>query len=300
MEKVRQIFLKIGAVIFIAFFSITVFGQWAIRLVIPIVSNACFNGADDDSDWLVDYPDDTDCIDQDDLSEHHLTATCSVSATTVTLGQPVTWSVTPLWGSTTYSYSWTGTELTSNIQDAIVTYSSAGNKTASVTVTAGHDSLLVNCTDTVTVTSADGGNSSDQQSSSGGNRWPNRYFESIIPVVPPQSPSEPVLSPTADTPYIPEEDVSGIDTWAGRDPVIFNSAPEISPLEHHEIVVPHPIEEETKSDISTQDNKHDDMATIHPSAQFFSESTEYSQYAIIVLVFLLFISLFIVRQFHKK
>lgn len=156
MTQVRQILITTGAIVFLMFFLVSnAYAQSAIRLVIPINSSACFNGVDDDGDGLVDYPDDTDCIDQDDLSEHHLTATCSVSATTVTLGQPITWSVIPLGGSTTYTYSWSGSEIVANTQNVEVTYSSVGSKTASVTVTSGYDSLIVNCTDTVNVISPD-------------------------------------------------------------------------------------------------------------------------------------------------
>lgn len=199
MTQVRQILITTGAIVFLMFFSaFSVYAQSAIRLIVPIVSNACFNGADDDSDGLVDYPADTDCINQDDLSEHHLTATCSVSATAVTLGQPVTWSVTPLGGSTTYTYSWSGPEIAANTQNVAVTYSSVGSKTASVTVTSGVDSLIVNCADTVTVTSTqsnnDSGSSGSGSGSSGGGS-----FSMPVPIVPVNSPV-PTPAPTPETP----------------------------------------------------------------------------------------------------
>ena len=104
---------------------LSVFGQSAIRFVVPIVSTACFNGIDDDDDGLLDYPYDTDCTDQDDESEHHLTAICTVSGTTVTLGQSTTWNVTPQGGSTAYTYSWSGSEISGNTQNIAVIYSSA-------------------------------------------------------------------------------------------------------------------------------------------------------------------------------
>lgn len=70
--------------------------QSALRFVLPIVSEACFNGIDDDDDGFMDFPLDSDCTSQDDASEHHLTATCSVSSTSITLGQSVTWTVIPV------------------------------------------------------------------------------------------------------------------------------------------------------------------------------------------------------------
>ena len=125
MRRVHQILINTGAIVFLLFFSVlSVYGQSAIRLVIPIVSTACYNGIDDDGDGLLDYPADTDCVDQDDASEHHLTATCSVSGTTIRLGQPTTWTVTPLGGSTTYTYSWSGSEVVGNTATITVTYSS--------------------------------------------------------------------------------------------------------------------------------------------------------------------------------
>jgi hypothetical protein len=154
MRDFTQILTKITGIFFLVyFFFSTVSAQSAIRFVLPVVSEACFNGIDDDSDGLMDYPADPDCTSQDDESEHHLTATCSVSATSITLGQSVTWSVVPLGGSTTYTYSWSGSELTGNTQDVPITYSSAWTKTASITVTSGFDTIIVNCLETVSVTS---------------------------------------------------------------------------------------------------------------------------------------------------
>lgn len=73
-------------ILFLVFFSVfSVSAQSAIRFVLPIVSEACFNGIDDDEDGFIDYPLDTDCTAQDDQSEHHLTATCSVSSTSIQL-----------------------------------------------------------------------------------------------------------------------------------------------------------------------------------------------------------------------
>lgn len=200
MRDFTQILTKITGIFFLVYFLVsTVSAQSAIRLVLPVVSEACFNGIDDDSDGLMDYPADTDCTSLTDQSEHHLTATCSVSATSITLGQPVTWSVTPLGGSTTYTYSWSGSEIVGNTQNVSVTYSSVGAKTASVTVTSGYDSLIVNCTDTVTVTSVssnnDSGSSGGGSGSSGGGS-----FSMPVPIVPANLPVLTPEIPPTDTP----------------------------------------------------------------------------------------------------
>ncbi len=86
MRDFAQILAKTLGIFFLVSFSVfSVSAQSAIRFVLPIVSEACFNGIDDDEDGLVDYPADTDCENQNDQSEHHLTATCSVSSTSIQL-----------------------------------------------------------------------------------------------------------------------------------------------------------------------------------------------------------------------
>jgi hypothetical protein len=86
MRDFIQILTKAFCVFFMAsFLMLNVSAQSALRLVIPIVSSACFNGIDDDGDDLTDYPSDPDCTTQDDQSEHHLTATCTPSVTAVQL-----------------------------------------------------------------------------------------------------------------------------------------------------------------------------------------------------------------------
>ncbi len=96
MRDFTQILAKTLGIFFLVFFSVlSVFGQSALRLVVPIVSPTCFNGVDDDSDGFLDYPDDNDCENQSDQSENHLTATCSVSSSAVQLGQSVVWTVVP-------------------------------------------------------------------------------------------------------------------------------------------------------------------------------------------------------------
>lgn len=257
------------------------YAQSAIRLVIPINSSACFNGVDDDGDGLVDYPDDTDCIDQDDLSEHHLTATCSVSATTVTLGQPITWSVIPLGGSTTYTYSWSGSEIVANTQNVEVTYSSVGSKTASVTVTSGYDSLIVNCTDTVNVISPDP--VPDTQPSSVG--WPRGASRApfLVPTVPLPLDIPPSI-PEAET--IVEEDTENIyddSYYETRDPLSLDSAPErwLSTEPRASIDTP---------SLDTPDRKHDgdDTPVTQREDTSYPVYTESAESSIVILYSILF------------
>ncbi|MBP7806382.1 hypothetical protein KA057_01735 [Candidatus Gracilibacteria bacterium] len=166
MRDFAQILAKTLGIFFLVSFSVfSVSAQSAIRFVLPIVSEACFNGIDDDEDGLVDYPADTDCENQNDQSEHHITATCSVSSTSIQLGQSVTWTVSPTGGSTTYTYLWSGVELSGTTDSVAVTYPTAGTKNGSVTVTSGIDSIIVNCPNAVSVASSD---STPNPSSSGG------------------------------------------------------------------------------------------------------------------------------------
>jgi len=66
-----------------------------------------------------------------------LTATCSPSVTSATVGQPVTWSATNVSGGTGtgYTYSWSGSGTFSGIGSAVTnTYTVAGTKTTYLTV----------------------------------------------------------------------------------------------------------------------------------------------------------------------
>ncbi len=178
---------------------LNVSAQSALRLVIPIVSSACFNGIDDDGDGLIDYPSDPDCTTQDDQSEHHLTATCTPSVTSIQLWQSVTWTANPSGWSTTYTYLWSGSELNSTASTVSVTYSTLGSQSASVTVTSGVDSVTVNCAESVVVTSA-----SSSESSSGwlwGGGWSGYvwYYNSTT-----ESPHTPAQAPVPET-DVPEQ-----------------------------------------------------------------------------------------------
>lgn len=55
MRDFAQILAKTLGIFFLVSFSVfSVSAQSAIRFVLPIVSEACFNGIDDDEDGLVD------------------------------------------------------------------------------------------------------------------------------------------------------------------------------------------------------------------------------------------------------
>ena len=90
-----QKIVRISA-IFVGFWTILFVSAEGIVFKVNITApSKCFNGIDDDRDGLIDYPADTDCENENDQSEHHVTATCSVSSTSITLGQSVTWTVVP-------------------------------------------------------------------------------------------------------------------------------------------------------------------------------------------------------------
>lgn len=64
------------------------------------------------------------------------TGSCSVSPSTAGIGDSVTWTAAASGGNGTYTYSWSGTDgLTGTGATVAKTYSTAGTKTASVTIT---------------------------------------------------------------------------------------------------------------------------------------------------------------------
>lgn len=115
-------------------------------LKMNISSNQCFNGIDDDGDGLMDYPLDPDCASQDDDSESIIVASCTPSVSQITLGQSMNWSVSATGGNGTYTYVWSGADITGDAAQVSVLYPTTGTKNASVTVTAGADSTAVACT----------------------------------------------------------------------------------------------------------------------------------------------------------
>ena len=80
-----------------------------------------------------------------------LNGSCSATPNTVQTGNTVTWSATASGGNGSYTYSWTGTDSLTGAQNSISKlYSIAGVKTATVTVTSGSQTVVKNCSATVT------------------------------------------------------------------------------------------------------------------------------------------------------
>ncbi|MEK7576500.1 MAG: Ig-like domain-containing protein, partial [Patescibacteria group bacterium] len=81
-----------------------------------------------------------------------LTASCSVSPTTILVGGSATWSASPSGGTGFYTYAWSGTDsLTGSIQSVSKTYTLTGIKSASVTVTSGTEIITQTCSNSLTV-----------------------------------------------------------------------------------------------------------------------------------------------------
>lgn len=81
-----------------------------------------------------------------------ISASCSVSPTSATTGQSVTWSASVSGGTGSYTYSWSGTNSLSGSSASVAkTYTTTGIKTASVTVTSGSLSSTVPCSNSVSV-----------------------------------------------------------------------------------------------------------------------------------------------------
>jgi hypothetical protein len=79
-----------------------------------------------------------------------LTASCSVTPSSVNTGSNVVWGIVASGGTGSYSYSWTGTDgLSGNTNYLSKTYSSAGTKTGTVTVTSGTQTVVRSCSMTV-------------------------------------------------------------------------------------------------------------------------------------------------------
>ncbi|MGB8815746.1 MAG: FG-GAP-like repeat-containing protein [Minisyncoccia bacterium] len=79
-----------------------------------------------------------------------LTIACSVTPATANVGEPITWSVSASGGLGSYTYSWSGTDgLIGNSPNVSKTYSSSGQKTATVTVTSGSQTISASCSTTV-------------------------------------------------------------------------------------------------------------------------------------------------------
>lgn len=108
-----------------------------------------------------------------------LAVSCSVFPTSANTGQNVTWSASPSGGSGSYTYSWSGTDgLSGSTQSVTRTYSTAGTKTASVTVTSGAEQITQSCSNSLIVTNPPP-QSINVLSPNGGELWPARSTQQI-------------------------------------------------------------------------------------------------------------------------
>lgn len=83
-----------------------------------------------------------------------VSASCSVSPASIYEGQSASWTASASGGNGSYTYSWTGTDgLTGSGSTASQPYSSAGAKSASVTVSSAGLQKTVACSNTLTVNS---------------------------------------------------------------------------------------------------------------------------------------------------
>lgn len=75
-----------------------------------------------------------------------LYASCTANPTSANTNQTVNWYATATGGIGSYTYSWSGTDgLSGSNQTVSKSYSSAGSKTGTVTVTSGSETKTVNC-----------------------------------------------------------------------------------------------------------------------------------------------------------
>jgi hypothetical protein len=80
------------------------------------------------------------------IPDPDLTLSCVGSPNPAKTGQSVTWTANPSGGSSSYSYSWSGTDgLSGNTKSVNKTYATAGSKSATVTVTSGNQTKTANC-----------------------------------------------------------------------------------------------------------------------------------------------------------
>lgn len=75
-----------------------------------------------------------------------LSGSCSVNPSSVNVGDYVNWNASASGGSGNYTYSWSGTDgFNSNFSSISRTYSTAGTKTGTVTITSGAQSITRTC-----------------------------------------------------------------------------------------------------------------------------------------------------------
>lgn len=103
--------------------------------------------------------DQTPVYNYNNYSNGNLQVGCAVDATSVVIGNPVTWSVEVAGGAAPYTYSWTGSDGFHGSQASVVTsYITTGSKNATVTVTSADGrNASASCSNAVNVV-AHGGN----------------------------------------------------------------------------------------------------------------------------------------------
>ena len=80
-----------------------------------------------------------------------LSVSCVANPSSIQTGQSTTFTASPTGGTGSYTYSWTGTDALSGSSSFVSkTYSTAGTKTATVTVISGTQTKTANCSVTVT------------------------------------------------------------------------------------------------------------------------------------------------------
>lgn len=84
--------------------------------------------------------------DSETLTVNIFTVTCSASPSPVTVLQPVSWSSAVTGGTGSYTYAWTGTDgVSSSASSVNKTYETLGEKTATLSVTSGADTISAIC-----------------------------------------------------------------------------------------------------------------------------------------------------------
>jgi len=84
-------------------------------------------------------------------SPANLSVSCSATPSSAVIGGSVAWNATASGGSGSYTYSWTGTDSLSGSNSSVSkTYSTSGEKIATVTVISGTQTATANCSATIT------------------------------------------------------------------------------------------------------------------------------------------------------
>src|SRR6185369_4275790 len=115
----------------------------------------CQDGIDNDSDGLIDFPNDPGCSSKQDNNEFtvdttsSLAVSCVASPNSVNTGQSVNFVGSVTGGTANYTYLWTG-GCTGSGQTCTNTFSDGGNYRAILKVTSGNQVQYGICSATVT------------------------------------------------------------------------------------------------------------------------------------------------------